>query len=107
MKRDRVRVAFIDNTEIIGLGWDGHVFHVQPGAYLIAEPDGMQRGHLMLLEPGTDDCLAIVQEYELTEIREVKNGADPIGWATYYRNNPEVLSTWGEQNGRFAPKETP
>jgi hypothetical protein len=95
----KARVAFIDETAN-GLGWHGRGVQVEPGAYRVAQLDGMQDGIVMLQEPGSEKLLAMVEDTSVAEFREVLDTPYAAEWATYYRSNPDVLASWGEQNGR-------
>ncbi len=97
--KKKARVAFIDEPAN-GLGWHGRGVKVEPGAYRVAQLDGMQDGIIMLQDPGSDKLLAMVEEQSVAEFREVLDTPFAPQWATYYRENPDVQASWGEQNGR-------
>lgn len=99
MQNRKVRVAFIDEPAQ-GLGWHGGGVTVDPGAYVVADLDGMERGIVMLREPGKETFQAMVEETSVAEFREVTDGAYAAEWAAYYRANPDVLASWADQNGR-------
>ena len=97
--KKQVRVAFLDE-ETQGIGPNGRGTRVAPGAYIIADLDGMEPGMLMLQVAGSTLLLAIVQESDANHIQEVLDGPHARDWAAYYRAHPNTVASWGEQNGR-------
>lgn len=97
--RKKARIAFIE-APVRGIGWHGRGITIQPGVYIVPNLDGMTLGIVMLQDPSDDAFLGMVEETSVAEFREVLNGPYAAEWATYYRDNPDVLASWGEQNGR-------
>lgn len=94
----KVMVAFLDE-EATGIGPSGSGIKVAPGPYLVAALDGMRPGIIMLSE--ADGTLVAMMGIDyVTHMQEVLDGPYPLEWAAYYRERPEVLASWGEQNGR-------
>lgn len=96
-RKDKVMVAFLDE-EATGIGPNGRAMKVAPGPYVVAALDGMRPGIIMLAEP--DGTLIAMMDLDyVAHMQEVLDGPYPLKWAAYYRDNPNVLATWGEQNG--------
>lgn len=97
--KKKVRVAFLD-LDATGIGPNGRGVPVASGQYRVAELDSMEDGVLMLECPSDGSLLAMVPTWAVDHTQEVLDGEHALAWAAYYRANPQVVATWGEQNGR-------
>ncbi len=95
----KVSVAFLDK-EATGIGPSGSGISVPPGAYKIAALDGMRPGIIMLADKDNNLIAMMGLDY-VDHIEEVVDGPYPLEWAAYRRENPHVLASWGEVNGRL------
>jgi hypothetical protein len=96
--KKKVQVAFIDEPTV-GIGPNGRGAEVEPGAYKVAELDGMRNG-VVMIEGEDGALLAMVAENDVAEVLKVLDGPYPVAWAVYHRAHPNVLASWAEQNGR-------